>query len=212
MAKEVKAPQLLGRSDKQGQFRLAPQPKYCLLPFLLYLLPVPSPSSTTERTVLDCTLYTTQRLLTPCSEERTFLFWLAPFYSQCVCLTLPADVSLLKYLCSHPAAPSGSCCDPGEGPASLIAQFRKEESQDSAQQLLLTGTQGAPDLPPQEATTSHRVLMLATLQMMGKNKICPWEILRLQNLAVTWNTKDTDEIKVKKGKKFWWGQIYFEEF
>lgn len=165
MAKEVKAPQLLGRSDKQGQFRLAPQPKYCSLPFLLYLLPVPSPSSTTETTVLDCTARTLLRdfSLLAVKKEHSCFGW--PLFTLSVCVS----PFLLLYHCRNTFA--------------------------HTQQPLL----GA-------AVALGRVLPY------WKNKICPWEILRLQNLAMTWNTKDTDEIKVKEGKKFWWGQIYFEEF
>lgn len=87
MAKEVKALQLLGRSDKQGQFWLAPQPKYCPLPFLLYLLPVPSPSSTTERTVLHCTARTLLRdfSLLAVKKEHSCFCW--PLFTLSVCVS-----------------------------------------------------------------------------------------------------------------------------
>lgn len=52
MEREIKAPQLLGRSDNWGQFWLASWPKYCPLSFPLYLLPVPEPLNSTERAVL----------------------------------------------------------------------------------------------------------------------------------------------------------------
>lgn len=95
MAKEVKAPQLLGRSDKQGQFRLAPQPKYCPLPFLFYLLPVPSPSSTTERTVLHCTARTLLRdfSLLAVKKEHSCFCW--PLFTLSVCVS----PFLLMYHC-----------------------------------------------------------------------------------------------------------------
>lgn len=172
MAKAVKAPQILGRSDKWGQFWLAPWPKYCPLPFPLYLLPVLSPSSTTERTVLDCTAPTLLRDFSPCSEENTFLFWLAHFYSQCLCLTLLTVLSLLEPVSSHPAVPSGSCCDPEEAqlvPQSCLTDCPVQESRVPGHSAAPADrhSQG-PDLPPQEATTSHHVLMLATFQIMGK--------------------------------------------
>lgn len=61
---------------------------------------------------------------------------------------------------------------------------------DCAQQILLTATRRGSDLSPQDATTSHRVLVLEKSpvqgrEMMRKSKICPLEILRLQNLALT---------------------------
>lgn len=110
-----------------------------------------------------CAVYTTQRLLIPCGVENTFLFRLARFYSQSLCLTLPTVVPLLKYICSHPAAPSGSCCDPGEAqlvPQSCLADVPVEESRvpGCCSAAPADRHSQGPDPPLQEPNTSHHLL------------------------------------------------------
>lgn len=155
-AKEVEAPQLLGRSDKQGQFWSASSPKYCPLPFPLSLhlyhhLQAPLGGLCLTAQPLHCSETSQSSRGRKCILVLVGTFLLSVSVSHPSCCWATVKIHLLT-----PRIPSGSCWgSPVISPALLVALLRKAESQDSAQQLLLTDTHRLQTSLP----TSHHVLM-----------------------------------------------------
>lgn len=108
-----------------------------------------------------------------------FLFSMPEAQPSCCCTTV--KIRLLTH-----TTPSGSWCDPGE--AQLVCQLCLTKCPFQESQVLRlcsaapADTQRGPVLP---LWKGGREIPVQGGELTGKCKFCSWEILMLQNLAVT---------------------------
>lgn len=210
MAEEVKAPQLLGRSDKQGQFWLASWPKHCPLPFPLYLLPGPSSSSSTGRAMLHCleTSHSLQgRKYIPVLVG-TFLLSVSASHPSYCCATVKTHLLTPSSLFWELLWPWG-----GPAGASILPYWLPSSGKQSPRTVIgsscwlaLMGSR------PPSPGRHHQPPCPRFIPNYGNEQNPSLGDSQASKLGCDLKHKDIDEIKVKEMKIIWQGQIYFGRF